>query len=305
MLSPQTSLSFLYTRPEGLIPPDNQNRSRQTLILRVSSAEWRPSQSPRRSTGALPPTLDPSRAPSATPSTATRRPRRKTGCASPRRAGLVAKAVASPDELTLCEAQILCHPHGVNYDDTEHAGPPSLDQLKALLDRRKDPTPLEKLLNEAVDRLSAVRPAEITSIMNARKRQNAIEAVEMDAVEMKWRDLERARRPKVGTPWIRRMLQAGLPEDSAECWGFVVFRTGCYHGEERTRLRGRGSVTTCPRWQRRQCCTGTAGPSCGLRSACCSSRTRVWRVPRMSSCVPGSRDLSTYCPRNSPFTSRR
>ncbi|KAK4157113.1 hypothetical protein C8A00DRAFT_12021 [Chaetomidium leptoderma] len=151
------------------------------------------------------------------------------------RAGLVAKAVANnPDELTLCEAQILCHSRGVNYDIAEYAGPPSLDRLEMLiLQNLKEPTPLEKLQNEAVGQLWAIRSAEeITALMNANNRRTAIEAIEIEAREEKWQEFERARRLKVGTPWIRRMLQAGLLEDGAECWGFVVFRTGCYHGEE-------------------------------------------------------------------------
>ncbi|KAL2127963.1 hypothetical protein VTI74DRAFT_9915 [Chaetomium olivicolor] len=127
------------------------------------------------------------------------------------RAGLVAKAVANPDELTLCEAQILCPGRGYF----------------------KEPTPLEKLQNEAVDQLWAIRSAEeVAAVMNAINRRNAIEAIEMEAMEEKWREFERARRLKVGTPWIRAMLRAGLLEDGAECWGFVVFRTGCYHGED-------------------------------------------------------------------------
>ncbi|KAK4119593.1 hypothetical protein N657DRAFT_650082, partial [Parathielavia appendiculata] len=133
------------------------------------------------------------------------------------RAGLVAKAAAPPDELTLCEAKIICHHRGVNFDDkAEEAAPITgivdrLDRLEvALLEYirvcKKKPTPLEKLYNEALARLCA------------------------------WREHEKARIVKVGTPWIRKMLEAGLLEEGAEYWGFVVFRTGCYHGEENEAL---------------------------------------------------------------------
>jgi hypothetical protein len=44
-------------------------------------------------------------------------------------------------------------------------------------------------------------------------------------------DLLRARRLKNGTGFIQRILEHGLLEDGAECYGFVVFRTGCYDGE--------------------------------------------------------------------------
>lgn len=30
------------------------------------------------------------------------------------------------------------------------------------------------------------------------------------------------------------MLKHGLLQDDKDCWGFVVFRTGCYNGEEGT-----------------------------------------------------------------------
>jgi hypothetical protein len=45
------------------------------------------------------------------------------------------------------------------------------------------------------------------------------------------RNLLRARRLKSGTGFIERMLEHRLLEDGAECWSFVVFRTGCYDGE--------------------------------------------------------------------------
>ena len=103
------------------------------------------------------------------------------------RAGLVAKAVANPDELTLCEAQILCHGRGVNYNIPEYAGPPSLDRLEMLmLQYLKEPTLLEKLQNEAVGQLWAIRSAEeIAAVMNANNRRNAIEAIEIEAREEK------------------------------------------------------------------------------------------------------------------------
>ncbi|KAH6842453.1 hypothetical protein B0I37DRAFT_381962 [Chaetomium sp. MPI-CAGE-AT-0009] len=153
------------------------------------------------------------------------------------RAGVVAKAVANPDELTLCETQILCHSRGVNYDTFERAGPASqsdIDRLEMeVLQSFREPTPLEKLRNEAMNQLWAIRSAEeITAVLNASNRRLAIEVIEDEATAEKWREFERARRLKVGTPWIRKMLRDGLLEGGADCWGFALFRTGCYHGEE-------------------------------------------------------------------------
>ncbi|KAK4118226.1 hypothetical protein N657DRAFT_675669, partial [Parathielavia appendiculata] len=159
------------------------------------------------------------------------------------RAGLVAKAAAQPDELTLCEAKILHHHRGVNFDEAEEAAPitdtlDGFDRLEAalwecIMEELRGPTPLEKLYNEAVARLCAVRsPEETTAVTNAARRENELAMADLETHEMLWREHEKARRLKVGTPWIRRILGAGLLEDGAECWGFVVFRTGCYHGEE-------------------------------------------------------------------------
>jgi hypothetical protein len=155
----------------------------------------------------------------------------------------VAKAAAQPDELTLCEAKILFHHRGVNFDDKAEEAAlitgivDGFDRHEvALLESIsvfKEPTPLEKLYNEALARLCAVRsPEETTAVTNAMKRERELAMADLEANEMKWREHKKARMVKVGTPWIRRMLEAGLLEDGAECWGFVVFRTGCYHGAE-------------------------------------------------------------------------
>ena len=82
-------------------------------------------------------------------------------------------------------------------------------------------TPLQRLQNEALDRLAAVRsPDKGTAVANAIERRNAIEAADSEVMDMKFWEMENARRVKVGTPWIRAMLRAGLLEDGAECWGF-------------------------------------------------------------------------------------
>lgn len=229
-------LFCIWNPPPGPVAPHHKNCSRQTPILRFSvhNMEAKPeleelyrraaadprsiSRAQRNAIWGHPPPEEEDRLCIA-----------KTGHA---RAGLVAKAIASPDELTFCEAQILCR--GVNYDIPESADPPSLDQLDMLmLQHFQEPTPLEKLQNEAVNQIWAVRSAaETAALVNAINRRRAMEAIEIEAREEKWREFERARRLKVGTSWIRRMLQAGLLEDGAQCWGFVVFRTGCYHGEE-------------------------------------------------------------------------
>lgn len=61
------------------------------------------------------------------------------------RAGLVAKAFFNPGELTLCEAQILCHHRGVNYDATKPAVSGGLEELEVtLVGYLKEPTPLKK-----------------------------------------------------------------------------------------------------------------------------------------------------------------
>ncbi|KAK4097419.1 hypothetical protein N658DRAFT_561822 [Parathielavia hyrcaniae] len=145
------------------------------------------------------------------------------------RAGLVAKAVAQPGEFTLCEAKIICHHRGVNHDDNaEETAWARLEESMRRKKERQEPTPLEKLYNEALARLCAVRsPEETTTLTNALNRQSEIEKAASEANEMMWREHERARIVKVGTPWIKQMLKAGLLEDGAECWGFVVFRTGC------------------------------------------------------------------------------
>jgi hypothetical protein len=45
--------------------------------------------------------------------------------------------------------------------------------------------------------------------------------------EKEWFAAERLRK---GTPWIRDLIKNGLLD--GECWGFVVFRTGCYGTEQ-------------------------------------------------------------------------
>jgi hypothetical protein len=150
------------------------------------------------------------------------------------RAGLVAKAFSNPGELTLCEAQILCHHQGVNYDLPKPASSGGLEELEiTLLGHLKEPTPLKRLHDEAKGQLWDIRSAEETiAVRNAGNRRYAIETIEMEARHEKWRESERARRLEIGTFWIRQLLQDGLLKDGADCWGFVVFRTGCYHGEE-------------------------------------------------------------------------
>ena len=155
------------------------------------------------------------------------------------RAELVAKALARPQELTLAEAVILNPACGVEYEVPVYDGGAGdlarFDMLLAQFGEELElkSTPLQKLLYEALDQLATVRsPDEVTAVGNAIERKNAIEVAESEAMDVKVWEMEKSRRLKVGTPWMRAMLRAGLLEDGAECWGFVVFRTGCYYQGE-------------------------------------------------------------------------
>ncbi|KAJ4303863.1 hypothetical protein N0V88_001460 [Collariella sp. IMI 366227] len=138
----------------------------------------------------------------------------KTGCT---RAELLAKALANPEQLTHLETKILCDYRGVNYDMPKYG---TFDErLEELgLNILRQPTPLEKVRNEAVERLWAIRSIEeVNAMANANAILFAFQKTEMEARHQELRDMDKARLLKI---------------DGAECWGFVVFRTGCYHGDE-------------------------------------------------------------------------
>ncbi|KAK3937494.1 hypothetical protein QBC46DRAFT_392626 [Diplogelasinospora grovesii] len=147
------------------------------------------------------------------------------------RAELIAKAFASPDDLTRDEAMIVHHPQGVRFDADANL---SVEERREHLKRRRiDPSPMKALQDEAERQLRvAAGEEEKAALLNAVKRQFAIDNAKQDAWLQYWREQDAARRLRSGTPWIKHMLENGLLEDSAECWGFVIFRTGCYNGEE-------------------------------------------------------------------------
>lgn len=153
------------------------------------------------------------------------------------RAGLVAKALAAPDELTRDEAQIVYHPQGVNFATRISAA--------ELLRRRKERTPLDALRNEATGRVRAAASAgEKAARMNALDRITALRRAETEKIMRDWDEYEAARRLTAGSPWAKAMLRNGLLDGGAS-WGFVVFRTGSYGGgpglaadEAWTRFRG-------------------------------------------------------------------
>jgi hypothetical protein len=117
-------------------------------------------------------------------------------------AELLAKALVSPDELTHLETKILCHSRGVNYDIPYDECPATLDKLEAaFVDYLAKPAPLEKLRNEAVDRLWATRSAdEVNAMLNANAPYSAFEWAEMKALQEQSREADRARQLKIGTP---------------------------------------------------------------------------------------------------------
>lgn len=148
-----------------------------------------------------------------------------------KRAQLVAKALANPDELTLEEAMIVHHTKGIHFDAKNNLN--GHERLMHLKRRHEDPSPLELLHDEAANEVWKITGEEEKMAMsNALKRRFAIEKAESDVMYRQWEEYEAAKRLKEGTPWIKHMVKNGLFENGKECWGFVIFRTGCYDGEE-------------------------------------------------------------------------
>ena len=148
------------------------------------------------------------------------------------RAELKAKALSNPDDLTLLEAKILCRLDGVQV----RMNPSREEQLEyqAYSYRRaKNPSPTEVLCDEAQRALMKLDGEDDrTARLNAVRREFAPRAARLDGLRRQWQEVNRANRLKTGTPWMKAMIQDGLLEGGAECWGFVVFRTGCYGSEE-------------------------------------------------------------------------
>lgn len=140
------------------------------------------------------------------------------------RAELVAKALATPDDLTRDEAMILHHPLGVHFETQGSLfDPPGNDHTQS--------SQLEQLRGQATGVLRGATSEDAKrAIMNACNRQNAIDQAEIDEVQRRWDEWEAARRLARGTAWINDLVKNGLLD--AECWGFVVFRTGGYGSQQ-------------------------------------------------------------------------
>ncbi|KAH8887927.1 hypothetical protein GQ53DRAFT_749574 [Thozetella sp. PMI_491] len=140
------------------------------------------------------------------------------------RAELVAKAVAHPDNLSRDECEILQHPRGVLFDEDKNL---PLDQrLERMRRARTDRNPLQ---DQAWDALLGIASEDMKQAdQAARMRLLAIERTINEEQKRLWKEREREQGLRQGTPWMKDMLAAGLLEDGADCWGYVVFRTGCY-----------------------------------------------------------------------------
>jgi hypothetical protein len=133
---------------------------------------------------------------------------------------------------------IVSHPDSVHYEAWEkEIRSLNPHELLARHEHHKrcllDPSSRESLREEAQRQIILVaEEKEKTVLINATKRRLAIDNAELNDIRQRWLESDRAKRLKNGTPWMIRMLRNGLLEDGVECWGFVVFRTGCYGGEE-------------------------------------------------------------------------
>lgn len=138
------------------------------------------------------------------------------------RAELLAKALATPDDLTRDEAMIIHHPLGVHFEKQRSIFDPHFNTPLS---------PLEELRDQATGVLRAAAGADAKkAILNAYERQNVIDQAEMDESQRRFDEWEAARRLERGTAWIKELIKNGLLD--AECWGFVIFRTGGYGSEQ-------------------------------------------------------------------------
>lgn len=140
------------------------------------------------------------------------------------RAELVAKSLATPDDLTRDEAMILHHHLGVHFE-----------LQRGFLDSPEDyntqPSELEQLRDQAAGVLSGAASDDAKrAVMNALNRQIAIDQVEFDEAQRRFDEWEAARRLARGTAWIKDLIKNGLLDN--ECWGFVIFRTGCFGSQQ-------------------------------------------------------------------------
>lgn len=140
------------------------------------------------------------------------------------RAELVAKALATPDSLTRDEAMIVHHPLGVHFETQG-----SIFDLPGNFGTQL--SPLEELRDQMTGVLRGAASEDAKrAVLNAFNRQNAIDQAKIDEGQRRWDEWEAARRLERGTAWIKDLIKNGLLD--GECWGFVVFRTGCYGSEQ-------------------------------------------------------------------------
>lgn len=142
------------------------------------------------------------------------------------RARLVAKALATPDDLTREEATIILDPRGVlsNAQGSTSICTPAGDAGPRS-------TQLEELRDQAAGALQrAAGEGEKTALLNAFNREVALNQALTEEADRHFEEWEASRRLQNGTPWIRDLVKNGLLD--AECWGFVVFRTAGYRTEQ-------------------------------------------------------------------------
>lgn len=138
------------------------------------------------------------------------------------RAELLGKALATPDDLTRDEAMIVHHPFGVHFEKQGSVFDPDFGAPLSALEELRDQATGALRAAEGEDTKRAIR--------NACDRQNAIDQAEMDENQRRFDEWEAARRLERGTAWIKDLIKNGFLD--ADCWGFVVFRTGCYGSEQ-------------------------------------------------------------------------
>lgn len=159
-------------------------------------------------------------------------------------AELVAKALANPDDLTLTEVQIIYHPAGVCFEERQREHERERDAAAAAEERTTrgqaqveiQPTnasspPLRALRDEAARVLRAASGEDAKmALLNAVDRLEALEDAQLAESQRHFDEWNARQRLEHGTFWIKHILSNGLFENGADCWGFVVFRTGGYGG---------------------------------------------------------------------------
>lgn len=135
----------------------------------------------------------------------------KTGGA---RAHFIAKAVAQPEQLTRYDTDVLIDYRGIALErDRPRGRAPkpewTVTQSKAIATLRNVDVEEKEARTAAIHRMIALDNALAEKTFNRYQQDD------------QWK-LEQ------GTPWIQEMLEKGLLQNEPECWGFVLFRIGCY-----------------------------------------------------------------------------